>query len=90
MKSVYEERPWLKLYPPGIPTEIEIPEKSVSEALDESAEKWRDRAAIIFYGNKISYKELKEKVDRFANALFHLGIKKGIEWRYYWSIPRNL
>ena len=77
MKSIYEERPWLKLYPPGIPSEIEIPEKSVGEAFDESAEKWKDRTAIIFYGNKISYKELKEKIDRFANGLFHLGIKKG-------------
>ena len=51
--------------------------KSVNEAFDEATEKWKDRTAIIFYGKKITYQELREKVDRFATALSHLGIKKG-------------
>lgn len=77
MKSVYEERPWLKSYPQGVPAEIDVPVKSVNEAFNEATERWKNKTAIIFYGKKISYQELREKVDRFATALSHLGINKG-------------
>jgi len=77
LKSIYKERPWLNFYPPGVAPEIEVPVKSVGEAFDEATEKWGDKTAIIFYGKKISYRELREKVDRFATALSCLGIKKG-------------
>ena len=77
MVSIYEERPWLKHYPPGVSPDIEVPVKSVGELFDGTTEKWKNKTAIIFYGGKISFKELRDKVDRFANALFNLGIKKG-------------
>jgi len=76
-KAVYEARPWLKFYPEGCPSEIEIPERSVLEAFDEAANKWGNKTAIIFYGQKISYRELKDQVNRLATALCDLGIKKG-------------
>lgn len=77
MKSIYERRVWLKHYPAEIPAEIQIPLKSLNEAFDEATEKWANKTAMIFYGTRISYKELRDKVDRLANSLFHLGIKKG-------------
>lgn len=77
MKSVYPERLWLKHYPSEIPAEIEIPVKSLNEAFNEATEKWTNKTAMIFYGTKINYKKLRDKVDRLANSLFHLGIKKG-------------
>ena len=77
VKAVYEARPWLKFYPEGCPSEIEIPERSVLEAFDEAANKWGNKTAIIFYGQKISYRELKDQVNRLATALCDLGIKKG-------------
>ena len=76
-KSVYLNKPWLKSYLPSMPHEITVPMKSVGEAFDEATEKWKDNVAIVFYGNKIRYKELREKVDRLANAFSDLGIKKG-------------
>jgi long-chain acyl-CoA synthetase len=76
-KSVYQEKPWLKFYPTGVPAEVDIPDKSVSQAFNEVTEKWKDKTAVIFYGRKISYRQLRDKVDRFATALAHLGIKKG-------------
>ncbi|GAF85618.1 unnamed protein product, partial [marine sediment metagenome] len=39
--------------------------------------KYSDKTAMIFYGNRISFRKLKEDVDRFATALSELGIKKG-------------
>lgn len=78
MKSVYLERPWLKFYSKGVPSDIEVPiDISVNNLFDKATEKWSDKISCVFYGNKISYKELREKVDRFANALSHLGVKKG-------------
>ncbi|MBE9469957.1 MAG: long-chain fatty acid--CoA ligase [Chloroflexi bacterium] len=76
-RAEYEQKPWLKYYPEGIPAEIDIPEKSLPQVFDEAVEKWRDRTAVIFYGRKITYSELKDHVDRFAAALFDLGVKKG-------------
>jgi long-chain acyl-CoA synthetase len=76
-KAKYESRPWLKFYLKEVPPDIQIPEKSVVETFDESTDKWKDRTAIIFYGKKISYRELRDHVDRFATALHDLGVKKG-------------
>ena len=77
MGNAYLSKPWLKFYPNGLPSEIDIPDISVAQAFDEAADKWKDKTAIIFYGKKISYNELKSLVDRFATALHHLGVKKG-------------
>lgn len=76
-KSVYLNMPWLSSYLPSAPQDIEVPMISVREAFDEATEKWKDKTALMFYGKKISYKELREKVDRLATALADLGIKKG-------------
>jgi long-chain acyl-CoA synthetase len=74
--SIYLGKPWLKSYPQGVLPEIEIPDKSLCQVFDESAARWKDKTAIIFYGAKMSYGELKDKVDRFANALVQIGVKK--------------
>ncbi len=76
-KAIYESRPWLKWYLKDVPPDVEIPEKSVVQTFDEGTDKWKNKTAIIFYGKKMSYKELREQVDRFATALHDLGIKKG-------------
>jgi len=76
-KATYETRPWLSSYPEGIPATIDIPDRSLPAVFDEVAERYSDRPAVIFYGNKISYKKLKEEVDRLATALHELGIRKG-------------
>lgn len=76
-KEKYFERPWLKFYPEFVPREVDISEKLVSEILDEAVEKYKDRTAVIFYGEKISYRELKEQIDKLATALHDLGIRKG-------------
>ena len=76
-KELYLSKPWLKYYPKGVPSEVEVPEISVPELFDQRADKYANKTALIFYGNKISYKKLKESIDRFANALIDLGVIKG-------------
>ena len=76
-KAKYLERPWLKFYLKEVPPDVDIPEQSVVQTFNESTEKWKNKTAIIFYGRKMSYGELRDQVDRFATALCDLGIKKG-------------
>jgi long-chain acyl-CoA synthetase len=76
-KAKYESRPWLKFYLKEVPKDVKIPEKSAVETFDEATNKWKDRTAVIFYGRKISYHELRDHVDRFATAMQDLGVKKG-------------
>ena len=76
-KDIYEARPWLKFYAKGVPADVVIPEKSVIQVIDETTDKFKDKTAVIFYGQKISYRELRDQMDRFATALCDLGVKKG-------------
>jgi long-chain acyl-CoA synthetase len=76
-KELYLSKPWLKYYPKGVPSEVDVPEVSVPELFDQRADKYASKTALIFYGNKISYKNLKELINRFATALADLGVIKG-------------
>ena len=73
----YEKRPWLKWYPEGVPADIDIPEKSIIDMVDEAVEKWGNKTSLIFYGKKMKHKEVRELSLRFATALHDLGIRKG-------------
>lgn len=77
LRNLYEEKPWLKSYPDGVPSNLDIPVESIPEAFDKAVARWKDKTAIIFYGARISYLTLKTDVDRLANALYSLGVKKG-------------
>ncbi|HEX6066363.1 MAG TPA: AMP-binding protein, partial [Longimicrobiales bacterium] len=60
-----------------MPPSVEVPPRSLAQAFDQATEQAPDRPAVIFYGRSISYRELREATDRFANALAALGVKKG-------------
>jgi long-chain acyl-CoA synthetase len=74
---VPDDRPWFKFYPEGVPHHLDYPEIPLYQFLDDSAEKYPHKTALVFYGKEITYQELKELSDKFANALQGLGIQKG-------------
>jgi long-chain acyl-CoA synthetase len=76
-KAQYEARPWIKWYLEGVSPDITVEEKSVVDTFNETTEQWKDKTAIVFYGKKMSFKEIRDQVDRFATALHDLGVKKG-------------
>jgi long-chain acyl-CoA synthetase len=76
-KARYDEKPWLKFYPQGVPSTVEVPERSIPDVFDEMASKYSGRTALVFYGNQIKFSKLREEVDKFATALSELGISKG-------------
>ncbi len=51
--------------------------KTWGTVLDESAQRWPDREAIVFGDQRISYRQLRERADRFASGLLRLGVRKG-------------
>ena len=76
-KAKYEAKPWIKWYLEGVPTDVTVEEKSVVDTFNETTDKWKDKTAVVFYGRKMNYRELRDQVDRFATALHDLGVKKG-------------
>jgi long-chain acyl-CoA synthetase len=77
IKQAYMSKPWLKYYPSGVPENVEIPGISVPELIDQLTHKYASKAALIFYGKKITYGRLRELIDRFATGLADQGVKKG-------------
>lgn len=49
----------------------------VGEILTRNARKFPDKVAVVHEGRSVTYRELNERVNRLANALLHLGLKKG-------------
>jgi len=76
-KSAYLSRPWLKFYEPGVPSDLAVPLKSVPQAFDDATAKFGAKAAMVFYGREIGFRELRDHTDRLAGALAGLGLKKG-------------
>lgn len=70
-------RPWLRFYPSGVPANIDYPIVALQTFLTSSAKKFPNKIALNFQGKKITYKELDELSNRFANGLVSLGISKG-------------
>lgn len=71
------EKVWLKQYPEHIQTDIEIPEESVSDMLQDSIAKYGDHTALYFYGKEISYKGLGQQAAAFASSLQQNSFEKG-------------
>ncbi len=64
-------------WPAKFPKSLDYPEISIFEFLNQTAQRCPNRIAIAFAGMELTYAELKSLSERFASALFDLGIKKG-------------
>src|SRR4051794_28109577 len=77
MSTPYDERPWLRFYAKGVPTDVQVPDVPLTHLLDASAERFPQRRALEFFGRSMSYARLQNAVDRFAESLRRLGLDKG-------------
>ena len=73
----YLAKPWLAHYEKGVPASVDVPLISVARAFDDACARDPGRRAVVFYGRDITYRELRDAVDRLAHALAALGLKKG-------------
>src|SRR3972149_6110095 len=79
-------RPWLKFYDKGVKPNLDYPpDVALHGLLEKSAERFPNHRATIFpgalghrlYESVLTYRQLDDAANRFANALVSLGVKKG-------------
>jgi long-chain acyl-CoA synthetase len=72
-----KHRPWVKNYSKETPATVPIPRRTLPEFLESAAGWVPKRPATVFFGNQLTYEQLNEKVNQFANVLHGMGVRPG-------------
>ncbi len=75
--STYADKLWLNHYDQGVPKSITYENVCLPEYLERSAKEFPNNTALSFQGFHLSYRQLKDMMDRMATCLTDFGIKKG-------------
>lgn len=70
------DKPWLKYYTEDV-INAKMPEQTIYEYIKNRNIAKGTRIALEYFGNRISYHEMFDKIDRCADALVALGVKEG-------------
>ncbi len=79
---------WYSHYEQGVARHLTYPDKTLGELFDERARRHASQIATNFVlgywlrgrlkiGGTLTYRELRERIDRFASTLHALGVRKG-------------
>jgi long-chain acyl-CoA synthetase len=72
------DRPWLRHYPPGVPSEIDVARyPSLVAMFEEGFKKYADRKACACMGKSLTYAEVDEASRVLAGWLQSRGLKRG-------------
>ena len=72
------DRPWLKDYPAGVPSDIDASKyPSLVTLMEESFKKYEDRVAYSFMGKEVTFGETNSLSQAFGAYLQGLGLAKG-------------
>ena len=71
------DRPWLKHYPPHCGAEVPYPHASLTDCLDRVAQEGAANPALHYFGVTLTYRQLTDLSNRFAQALVQHGVAKG-------------
>jgi long-chain acyl-CoA synthetase len=75
---MFEERPWLKNYPSGVPANINPEQyKGVADLLDVHVKKYEKSNAFTCMGASLTYRDLDKKSTQFGAYLQSRGLEKG-------------
>ena len=69
-----ETRVWHRSYDEGVAASIDFQDIPVPGFLERAAADYSGATALIFLNSRLTYRQLKEDVDRFATALAGLGV----------------
>ena len=72
-----DQKLYYKHWPEGVPKEVEIPDISLVDSLENTVKKFPDKVATYFMGFELTYKKLLDIVYKAATKLSQIGIKKG-------------
>jgi long-chain acyl-CoA synthetase len=71
------QQPWHHRYDPGVPLALAYPDWTVPDLLCRSVTRFPGHTALLFYGARLSFRELDAMTSRFAFALRSLGVRPG-------------
>ncbi len=74
---MYEQRPWLRQYPPGTPTDIEIPFANALDMFRHSCASSPESPLVHFFGRTMTVAEVDRASDALAAAIIHHGFARG-------------
>ena len=77
MDSIYEQRPWLRNYPDGVPHDLEIASDTALNDFRRSAADRPEAPAVYYFDHVITYGEIDRLSDSLAAAFHAFGLKKG-------------
>ena len=73
----FQERIWIRSYSEETPPSLPIPERPLFTFLESAAGWMPKRTATIFYNQKLTYRQLNNKVNQFAHVLHGKGVRPG-------------
>jgi long-chain acyl-CoA synthetase len=73
----YDDRPWLAAYDPDVAAESNFPDCSMNEVFRGIARDLPGQPALHFFGVTLTYQELMDHANRFAQALIDCGCTRG-------------
>ena len=71
------DRPHYKIWPKRLPHAMNVPETSLWYNVEVSATRFPDKAAYLFFGRPLSYRDLRTEAERVAGWLQSVGVKAG-------------
>ncbi|HKV90572.1 MAG TPA: AMP-binding protein, partial [Thermoplasmata archaeon] len=66
-----------------MPKTLEIPEVRLPDLIEPSVRQWADRTALVYYGNRWTYREFWDLTGRVAAALAADGFVAGDKLALY-------
>src|ERR1700741_2022855 len=72
-----DSRPHHRFWPTRLPHAITVPATSLWDNLETSARRYPDKTALVFLGQVLTYKALREQAERLAARLHAMGVGKG-------------
>jgi len=72
-----EPRVWHRSYDPGVPPSLEYEPLTLPQFLEQAAARHGEAPALLFHNCRLTYRDLKDAVDRLATALASLGVRPG-------------
>lgn len=76
-RIVRRNYPWLTHYDPGVPKTVSVPPIRLDQLLTAAARRYPGRAALVYEGRRMTYRQLDQEVNRFAAGLRSLGVLTG-------------
>ncbi|MDX1417220.1 MAG: alpha/beta fold hydrolase, partial [Candidatus Promineifilaceae bacterium] len=73
----FKDRIWLRSYSDETPPALPIPDEPLFTFLESAAGWLPKRIATVFYNQRMTYRQLNQKVNQFAHVLHGKGVRRG-------------